>query len=110
MGEAADRVASGAVAVAARDVQLNGAAVPKGAWLGLAEGEPVVGGERFDEVARAVAERLLAGTRSILTLLSGADRQPLDALLAALAEAHPEVELEVHEGGQAHYPLLLAAE
>jgi hypothetical protein len=27
-----------------------------------------------------------------------------------VAERHPELELEVHPGGQPHYPLLLAAE
>jgi dihydroxyacetone kinase-like predicted kinase len=27
-----------------------------------------------------------------------------------LASAHPQLEVEVHEGGQPHYPLLLGAE
>jgi hypothetical protein len=31
-------------------------------------------------------------------------------LLAGLAEEHPELELDVHAGGQPHYPLLLLAE
>ena len=52
MQEAVDGVATGAVTIASRDVQLNGVAVRKGKWLGLAEGEPVAGGETFDEVAR----------------------------------------------------------
>src|SRR5206468_6536909 len=36
-------VATGAVTVAWRDVHVNGVDVRKGAWLGLAEGEPVAG-------------------------------------------------------------------
>ena len=55
-------------------------------------------------------ERLLAEPRGILTLLTGEDPPALDGLLAELAASHPELELEVHEGGQPHYPLLLAAE
>jgi fatty acid kinase len=110
MEEIAVQVATGGVTIASRDVQLNGVAIRKGAWLGLRDGEPVAGGGTFGEVARAVAEGLLEEPRSILTLLSGEGGQPLDELLASLSSAHPDVELEVHEGGQAHYALLLAAE
>jgi fatty acid kinase len=103
-------VATGAVTVASRDVHLNGLDVRKGAWLGLADGEPVAGGERFDEVVRTVLARLMEEPRGLLTLLTGDDAPELDALLAELAVAYPELEFEVHEGGQPHYPLLLAAE
>ena len=103
-------VATGAVTIASRDVALNGVDVRSGKWLGLAEGEPVAGGDTFDEVARTVVEQLLVEPRGILTLLTGEDAQPLDALLSAVGAAHPDLELEVHEGGQPHYALLLSAE
>jgi hypothetical protein len=110
MNEAVDAVATGAVTVASRDVDSNGVEIRKGAWLGLADGEPVAGGESFDEVARAVLDRLLAEPRGVLTLLTGEEPPPLDQLLAELGAQHPDLELEVHEGGQPHYPLLLSAE
>ena len=52
MRDALAAVATGAVTVASRDVELDGVAVRSGAWLGLADGEPVAGGDSFDEVAR----------------------------------------------------------
>ena len=110
MREAADAVATGAVTIASRDVQLNGVPVASGKWLGLAEGEPVAGGDTFDEVAAAVLEQLLREPRGVLTLLTGDDPPSLDALLMRIRAEHPELELDVHEGGQPHYPLLLAAE
>jgi fatty acid kinase len=110
MQETVDAVATGAVTIASRDVQLNGGAVQKGKWLGLQEGEPVAGGETFEEVAHAVVERLLAGPRGIVTLLTGDDAPPLGGFVDAVASAHPDVEVEVHDGGQAHYALLLSAE
>jgi uncharacterized protein len=111
MRETLASVATGAVTIASRDVRLNGVDVRSGTWLGLADGEPVAGGETFDEVVRAVLDRLLGGEpRSVLTLLTGQDPPELQGLLAELASSHPEVELEVHAGGQPHYPLLLAAE
>jgi dihydroxyacetone kinase-like predicted kinase len=73
-------------------------------------GEPVAGGDDFVDVALGVVARLLAEPRSLLTLLTGAEPQPLDGLLARLASDHPELDVEVHEGGQPHYPLLLGAE
>jgi DAK2 domain fusion protein YloV len=108
--EAVDGVATGAVTIASRDVQLNGVSVEKGKWLGLAEGEPVAGGESFDEVAHAVLEKLLAEPRGVVTLLTGEEPPVLDALLSTLKDEHPDVELELHQGGQPHYALLLAAE
>jgi DAK2 domain fusion protein YloV len=110
MSEAADDVGTGAVTIASRDVETNGISIRKGAWLGLADGSPVAGGDTFDEVARAVVARLLERPRGILTFLTGEAPQPLDGLLAELADSHPALELEVHEGGQPHYALLLAAE
>jgi DAK2 domain fusion protein YloV len=110
MEESLEEVATGAVTIASRDVLLDGIDVREGAWLGLANGEAVAGGESFDEVAEAVVERLLSEPRGVLTLLTGEEPPPLDALLAAVEAQHPGVELEVHEGGQPHYPLLLSAE
>jgi DAK2 domain fusion protein YloV len=110
MREAIASVATGAVTIASRDVELNGVAVRKGTWLGLADGQPVAGGDTFDEVAHAVLERLLAEPRGVVTLLTGEESPSLDTLLAGLSAEHPEVELDVHAGGQPHYPLLLSAE
>jgi uncharacterized protein len=103
-------VATGAVTIASRRVSVNGLEVAKGAYLGLVGDEPVAGGTSFDPVAASVVDRLLAEPRDVLTLLTGADEPELGALLARLAERHPEIELEVHPGGQPHYPLLLSAE
>ncbi|HUY72545.1 MAG TPA: DAK2 domain-containing protein [Gaiellaceae bacterium] len=110
MRRASADVATGAVTIASRDLETNGLAIRKGAWLGLAGGSPVAGGETFDEVARSVVERLLERPRGILTFLTGDEPEPLDGLLAALAQSHPELEVEVHDGGQPNYALLVGAE
>jgi fatty acid kinase len=110
MAAAAARVATGAVTTASRDVQLNGRLVSSGEFLGLLGDEPISGGEDFEAVARGVLERLLAEPRDVLTLLTGADEPELANLLAELERANPQLELEVHQGGQPHYPLLVSAE
>jgi uncharacterized protein len=110
MREAVAVVQTGEVTIASRDVQMNGLSIHKGDWLGLLDGEPIAGGESFDEVAGAVIDRLLARPRDLLTVLVGADAQPLDSLLERVSAAHPEVDLDVQQGGQPHYHLLLSAE
>jgi len=110
MREALATVATGEVTIASRDATIDGVSAREGEFLGLLDEHAVVAGATFDEVARTVAESLLSEPREVLTLLTGEGVPPLNGLLAELAESHPEVEIDVHEGGQPHYPLLLSAE
>jgi DAK2 domain fusion protein YloV len=110
MSEVLEGVVTGEVTMASRDVDLNGVAVRKGRWLGLAGGEAVAVGDEFEDVAAQVTESLLAEPRMVLTLLTGADAPDLDGLLDRVRKGHPDLELDVQAGGQPHYPLLLSAE
>jgi uncharacterized protein len=110
MRDAVAAVATGEVTVASRDVELAGLSIRKGEWLGLADGDPVAGGTDFEDVAIAVAERLLAAPRDMLTLLSGIDAPPLDDLVERIGAGHPDLDVDVQDGGQPHYHLLLSAE
>ena len=110
MSDVLGSIVTGEITVASRDADLNGVSVRKGRWLGLASGEAVAVGDEFDDVAAQVTEQLLAEPRMVLTLLTGADAPELDRLLDRIREQHPELELDVQEGGQPHYPLLLSAE
>jgi fatty acid kinase len=110
MRELLDTIVTGEVTMASRDVEMNGLVVRKGTWLGLARGEAVAGGADFEDVAVAVADKLLAEPRGLLTLLTGADKPELDGVVRRIEEQHPELELDIQAGGQPHYPLLLSAE
>jgi dihydroxyacetone kinase-like predicted kinase len=110
MEEAVAAVATGAVTTASREVQLDGLSVDKGAYLGLVEGEPVAGGPGFEEVADAVVALLLVEPRGVLTVLTGEDAPELNGLLGRISAGYPDVEVDVQEGGQPHYHLLLSAE
>jgi hypothetical protein len=103
-------LATGEIALATRDASTNGVPVREGEYLALLDGDAIASGAAFDEVAEALVERLLSEPRDVLTLLTGDAAPPLEGLLDRLAAEHPELELDVHEGGQPHYPLLLSAE
>ena len=102
MREAVASVATGEVTIASRDVRLDGIAIRKGDWLGLAEGRPVAGGGDFEDVAYAVVAQLLDGPRELLTVLVGAEEQPLVELARREIDAVPEalraeVDVERHD-------------
>jgi len=101
---------TGEVTIASRDADLNGFAVRKGGWLGLASGEAVAVGDDFEDVAAKVTDSLLAEPRLVLTLLTGSDAPDLNGLLERIRAQHPDLELDVQDGGQPHYALLLSAE
>jgi DAK2 domain fusion protein YloV len=103
-------VATGEVTIASRDAELDGIAIAKGSFLGLVDGVAVVAAKDVETAALEVVERVLAGERGWLGILTGEDAPSLDGLLEAVERAHPEVDVEVHEGGQPHYPLLVVAE
>jgi fatty acid kinase len=110
MDEAIAGVATGAVTVASRNVELDGLAVRKGDFLALSEGDPIGGSADFDETAALAVESLLAEPRGVLTILTGEGAPPLNGVLERIAADHPGLEVEVQEGGQPHYHLLLSAE
>ncbi|MGH3024110.1 MAG: DAK2 domain-containing protein [Gaiellaceae bacterium] len=110
MEEAAAGVRAGAVTRASRDATVGGLDVQKGQFLGLLDGEPVTAGPLLQPVARDVVERLLEEPADVLTILVGSDAEGVDDLTSFLAEQQPELEVEVLEGGQPHYPLLFSAE
>jgi uncharacterized protein len=110
MREALAGVATGEVTTASRNASADGIAVRDGEYLALLEGTVVASGAAFDEVAGALLERLLAEPRDVLTILRGDDAPPLNGILDELTARHPELELDVHEGGQPHYHLLVSAE
>ncbi len=110
MLDALSTLATGEVTVASRDASIDGVTASKGDFLGILDERAVAAGPSFPEVVRAVAQQLLAEPRDVLTILTGESAPPLDGLLDELAEQHPGLEIDVHEGGQPHYQVLLSAE
>jgi uncharacterized protein len=102
--------ATGEITVASRDATLDGVDIREGAYLGLVDDLAVASGADLDAVVHDVVDRVLAGGQSFLTILTGENAPRLDGLVAALEQRHPEIEVEIHEGGQPHYPLLLVAQ
>ncbi len=110
MLDALASIATGEVTIASRDARLDGIDIRKGDYLGLVGETAVASAQDVDAVVDAVVARVLAGGREWLAILTGEGAPPLDGLVAAVERDHPGIAIEVHDGGQPHYPLLLVAE
>jgi DAK2 domain fusion protein YloV len=109
MLEALADVVAGEIVRASRDTEVDGLTVRAGQWLGLVEDRAIACGDDVDPVVDAVVDALLADGRETLTILVGEDAPDMDELRRRIERRHPAVTVDPREGGQPHYPLLLAA-
>ncbi len=112
MSSAAGHARHGAVTVAESSAMTMAGRCEAGDVLGAVEGDFVEIGDSKAEVAWRVVERLLSAGGELLTVVRGADAdQALVDDLTARVEAHSRtVEVEVLDGGQSRYLLLLGLE
>ncbi len=111
MTDAAGAVLAGGVTRATRDVTLNGRHVNEGDMIGLLGGEVVCCGSEAEQVAiDLVRQRAVDG--ELVTIYRGDGVAPEDAeeVAAAVREWLGDIEVEVVDGGQPHYPYLIAIE
>lgn len=80
--------------------------------LGIISGEVLVVGKDLLGVANEVVRRMLMAGVEILTLITGADAtaELADDVAAAAKALAPKIEIVIHAGGQAWYPLLIGVE
>jgi dihydroxyacetone kinase-like predicted kinase len=110
MAEAIAPLRTGEITTASRSVSLDGVDVAEGEYLGLVDGRAVVSTTGLDDAVEDVVEVLLVDGRTVLTVLVGENGPDSGALQDRLAERHPAVDVQVLDGGQPHYPLLLWSE
>lgn len=112
MTAAARATRHGEVTVAVREAITTAGVCAPGDVLGLIEDDVAVIGSDVSDVARDVLERMLAAGGELVTLVRGADADPLlvERLSDHLQRARPGVEVVSYDGGQPLYPLLVGVE
>jgi len=112
MAEAVGACRYAEVTIAVRAALTMAGRCEPGDVLALVEGEVNLIGYDITVVSRTVLERMLGGGGELVTLLLGEDAPPGlgDELIAHVAEGFPFAEVQVYEGGQPNYPLLIGIE
>ena len=113
MTEAAQSVATGEITQAVRDTTSDSGPVMAGDWIGLVRGDGIVSvSSSLDDAVKELLDHLITPDREIVTVITGVDATAAntDALLSWIAEHRPDVQVEVHRGGQPLYPYLFGVE
>ena len=110
MREAADRARGIEVTRAVRDATVDGEQVRKGEHIALLDGRLGAHGADEGAVVAAAAGALAAGGLLTVYVGAGVDDARRDAVVERLRAACPAAEVEVVDGGQPHYPFVIAAE
>jgi len=113
MSQASSSVVTGEVTQAVRATKSDVGPINQGDWIGITRGEGIVAvSGTLDGATVALLERMVEASSEILTIVEGVDATPghTDVVRAWLDEHHPDVQVEVHRGGQPLYPYLFGVE
>jgi DAK2 domain fusion protein YloV len=112
MSDAAHKIQSLQVAVAVRNARFGRRRVRHGDYIVLGPSDGLVATDPDRTVAVRSAIRSLKTGYELLTIYrgEGASRADSERLREALLAEHPDVEIELVDGGQAHYDFLISAE
>lgn len=112
MSELAAAVVVGEVTCAVRDTTSPAGPVQQGDWIGLDRNGIRVVAQDLAAAATGLLGEVIDGTHEILTIIEGEGASDADTrtITEWLRTARPDVEAEIHHGGQEHYPYLFGVE
>ena len=112
MFAATKRVVCGQITTAVRDSKSNGIAIKSGDYLAIREKKIVAASVDILDVAKSLVDSMMTYDAEIVTIIAGLDAN--DELVKGLEDyiydTYSHVEVEIQQGDQPVYSLLLAVE
>jgi DAK2 domain fusion protein YloV len=112
MLDAASEIQTIEVTRAVRSTQMGGIEVKKGDVIGLLNDQLVAAGADYKEVVFEVLGQTGSEEYEVATIYFGQNSGPEEAehLAEQILASYPDLEIEVHEGGQAYYRYIISLE
>ncbi|HCY6162051.1 TPA: fatty acid kinase catalytic subunit FakA [Staphylococcus aureus] len=112
MADSVNNVKSGSLTYAVRDTKIDGVEIKKDALMGLIEDKIVSSKSDQLTTVTELLNEMLAEDSEILTVIIGQDAEQAvtDNMINWIEERYPDVEVEVHEGGQPIYQYFFSVE
>ncbi|MNC59849.1 hypothetical protein D3C75_1096860 [compost metagenome] len=112
MLEAIAHVKSGQVTNAVRDTVIEELEIKSGQYIGISNSKIVAASDELLAASKQLLTSMLENGDEIVTVLTGAEAEAevTASLSSWLEETYPQVEVEVHEGGQPLYYYLFSVE
>jgi DAK2 domain fusion protein YloV len=100
------------ITTATRSVEIDGVDVKEGQTIGLLDGKLACSGDDLEQVLWSALDQGQASEAELITLYYGADLNSTSAhqLADLIRDRYTQQEVEVLEGGQPHYQLILSIE
>ncbi len=105
-------VDTGEITTATRSVEINGVDVHQGEVISMLNGSLVASAQDIRTACFELLTKADAADRERITLFYGQNisRHEVNQLVDQIREAYPRHEIEIHEGGQPHYQLIMSIE
>jgi DAK2 domain fusion protein YloV len=112
MNEAITEVDTGEITIATRSVEINGVQVKEGEVIALFNSELIASSKSVENACFEILKQVDFDDRERLTLFYGSDisKQDVNLIVDHIREKYPELEIEIHEGGQPHYQFIISIE
>ncbi|HDD2957566.1 TPA: fatty acid kinase catalytic subunit FakA [Staphylococcus aureus] len=112
MADSVNNVKSGSLTYAVRDTKIDGVEIKKDAFMGLIEDKIVSSKSDQLTTVTELLNEMLVEDSEILTVIIGHDAEQTvtDNMINWIEEQYPDVEVEVHEGGQPIYQYFFSVE
>jgi len=112
MKEEMTRVKTGQVTYAVRDTSLNGVEIKQGNIMGIGDSGILSVGEEVEDTAFAMVEELMDDDSELISIYYGEEiaEDAANALADRIMEAYPDVDVELHFGGQPVYYYVVSVE
>lgn len=112
MADSVNNVKSGSLTYAVRDTKIDGVEIKKDVFMGLIEDKIVSSQSDQLTTVTELLNEMLADDSEILTVIIGQDAEQAvtDNMINWIEEQYPDVEVEVHEGGQPIYQYFFSVE
>ncbi|MZQ81665.1 DAK2 domain-containing protein [Paenibacillus sp. 5J-6] len=106
------RVKSGQVTYAVRDTNMDGIDIKQGHFIGIQDGRIVSSQPSLMDACKKLLEEMIDEGSEIVTILTGEDAVSAETeeLEAFIQTVYPEIEVELHPGGQPLYAYLFSVE
>ena len=112
MLEAINEVPTGEITISTRSVEIDGVHVEKGQVISLYDGKLVSSDETIEGAIDELFEKAHLEEVERITFFygEGLNQQQVNHLGDRVREKYPDKDIEIHEGGQPHYQLIIAFE
>jgi dihydroxyacetone kinase-like predicted kinase len=112
MNEAITEVDCGEITIATRTVEIDGVHVEDGKIIGLKNEKLAISADDIETAVLKLLEKMEIQNREHITIFYGNNitEPEIDRIAEKIKSAFPSIEVEIHEGGQPHYFMILSIE